>query len=357
MAHPGWLPNKLVKLEIPQRAVAVTRVIGVQDKRLVLLAPTQNAKTLWPHPNTPATVIIESGGQEFRSPGIIRERKLKPLPLLYLELERDIPFAACAEERQKKILAIASGKGGTGKTFIAVNLAWELATLGHKVVLVDLDLGTANVTTALGIQTQSDLAQVIDGSKPICEVEYRLAANLSIIPGIAKNSEYAALSPWQFQRLIDSLSLLEEKWEYILLDTSAGLSPNTTSFLYCADYIVLVINDAPPAIIDGYGLIKAVHSQFWPPKIGLIVNRAFHASEAEECAQRFITTAKEFLSVPVSYLGPVHEDTAVIASIRASRPTLALYPQAKASSDLKAVTGRILQAVTESEIKYRRVLP
>lgn len=356
MAHPGWITNKLVFLDLPGRGRLQSRVLGVSGHTLVLLAPADKKSTVWPNIDSPASLTVTSSGQEYTVTGRIAERRLKPLPLIFLELEQDIPFALAAASRAEKLIAIASGKGGTGKTFCAINIAWELALRGHKVLLADLDLGTANIATALGIAPQSDLSRVVDGQKELRDVIYDLSPSLGILPGVAKNKDYAALSPWQFNRILTGLGSLEEEWDYIILDTGAGLSPSTTTFLHCADYVVMVINDIPTAIIDGYGLLKAVSSQLWTPRIGLVVNRVQEEYEAIGCANRFAGAAREFLTLPVDNLGGIREDCSVLSSYKNCRPVLASFPSSIASVDLQRVTAALLNQLQTDQARYRRIL-
>lgn len=351
MPHPGWLPNKLIYLELPGRGRVQSRVLGLADKVLILLAPAVEGKTIWPNPGTALTVVLSGPTGEISVSGTIVDRKLKPFPLLYLAVDEDIPFIAAVAARPRKIIAIASGKGGTGKTFFCLNLGWQLATMNRQAILVDLDLGTANLAAVLGLHPNLDLSAVILRNKEFTEILYPISSGLTIIPGAARNKDFADLSTWQLQRLAAGLGSLEPLCDHLILDTSAGLSANTTTFLYCADYVVLVINDTPTSIIDAYGLIKAMASQFWVPPAGIIINRASNQSEAAEYAGRFIHTAKEFLGVTLDYLGAIPEDNSATQSLKATRPMLALYPWAPASESIKTISARLLEKLTSPQPK------
>ncbi len=357
MAHPGWLPNKLIGLELPNRGKLATKVFGLQHRTLVLLAPAENGKTVWPNVGSPVVVSIPGNHSQATITGTIIERRLKPLPLIFIRLEQDIPLIAAVEKRPNKVIAVASGKGGTGKTFLALNIAWELALRGFRTLMVDLDLGTANLAIALGLAPLHNLSDVIQGTLELDQVICSISQNLALIPGAAKSKEYASLSPWQFHRLVNGLAQSEENWDYLILDTGAGLSPNTTTFLYLADYILMVINPEPASLLDGYGLLKAIADQFWTPKTGLIVNRILDLGEANDCASRFSGAAQQFLELAVQYLGGIHEDRDILASLKMARPVLAAYPNSKASSDLKSVADKLIVALNDTKTYYRRLRP
>ena len=357
MVHPGWLPNKLIGLELPNRGKLSTKVFGLQHRTLVLLAPAENGKTVWPNVGSPAIVSMPTTHSQTAITGTIIERKLKPLPLIFVRLDQDIPLIAAVQKRPNKVIAVASGKGGTGKTFLALNIAWGLALQGFRTLVVDLDLGTANLSVALGLAPRHNLSDVIEGTLELDQVICTISHNLALIPGAAKSKEYASLSPWQFHRLVTGLAQLEEKWDYLILDTGAGLSPNTTTFLYLVDYILMVINPEPASLLDGYGLLKAIADQFWTPKTGLVVNRILDPEEADECATRFSGAARQFLDLTVQYLGGIHEDRDILDSLKVARPVLAAYPSSTASSDLKNVTDKLMVALNDTQISYRRLRP
>jgi len=354
LPHPGWLPNKLIYLDLPGRGRIQSRILGLDNKALILLAPAVEGKTIWPNPGSALTAILSGPDGDISVSGTIVNRKLKPFPLLYLALDQDIPFIAAVATRPKKIIAIASGKGGTGKTFFSLNLGWQLATMNRQAILVDLDLGTANLAASLGLHPSLDLSSVIMGDKEYTEILYPISSGLTIIPGAARSKDFADLSTWQLQRLAAGLGNLESLCDHLILDTGAGLSANTTTFLYCADYVVLVINDTPTSVIDAYGLIKAMAGQFWVPPAGIVINRATDQSEAADYANRFIQTAKEFIGVSLDYLGAIPEDTSAVKSLKATRPAIALYPWSPASESIKEISASLLERLESPNPKQLR---
>jgi flagellar biosynthesis protein FlhG len=146
---------------------------------------------------------------------------------------------------------------------------------------------------------------------------------------------------------VAGLAEIEEGYDQVVVDTGAGVSRNVTGLLYVADFIVLVVNDTPTSIVDAYALIKQVSSQFWIPEVGLLVNRVVEPGD-ETTVRRFLQTARDFLSVPVVFLGYVREDYAVMRSLKAQEPVLAYAPESPAARDLEtlAVTLRERLAFT-----------
>ncbi|HAG07586.1 MAG TPA: hypothetical protein DCL13_05365, partial [Peptococcaceae bacterium] len=162
VAHPGWVANKTLSIHIPGRGTFASRILGLQEGLLVILAPAAGTQLAWLTPGTEIEFTLprqKTAGQEDTPPlrGKIVERRLKPVPLLLVRPTHDIPFAQAISLRPNKIVTVASGKGGTGKTFVSVNLAFALGQLSLRVGLLDADLGTANVATVLGLRPTADL--------------------------------------------------------------------------------------------------------------------------------------------------------------------------------------------------------
>ncbi|MGQ9498576.1 MAG: P-loop NTPase [Desulfotomaculales bacterium] len=340
MAHPGWLANKTLSIYIPGRGAFASRILGLQKGLLVIMAPAAGTQLAWLTPGTEIEFTLP--GQENTLPlrGKIVERRLKPVPVLFVSPTDDIPFAQAISLRPNKIITVASGKGGTGKTFVSVNLAFALGQLNLRVGILDADLGTANVATVLGLRPTADLSVVLTGEKRLAEVGIKAWNGLVIYPGIA-GGYVPDISPWQFARLLAGIGEIEECLDHLFIDSGAGLSPRTTNFLLAADFVILVTNDTPTSILDAYGLLKSLAVKFWVPEVGLVMNRVTDTARAQETALRFIETARRYLNVKVLALGLVREDGAEHESSRCGRPLLVSAPDSPAARDLQAAASRL----------------
>lgn len=362
MAHPGWLANKMLRVHIPGRGTFESRILGLHRGALVITAPASGTQLAWLPPETEVELTLPSGGDtaslgdSHPLRGRIVERRLKPIPLLFVCPAQDIPLAQALSLRPNKIVTVASGKGGTGKTFVTVNLALALGQRNLRVGVLDADLGTANVATVLGFRPATNLSAVLTGEKRLAEIGIQVGEGVVVFPGIA-GGHLQDISPWQFGRLLAGIGEVEESVDHLLIDTGAGLSPRTTNFLLTADFVVLVTNPAPTAVLDAYGLLKSLAVKFWAPEVGLILNRVTDTVRAQETASRFIDTAMRYLNVRVCMLGLVREDAAEQESLQAGRALLNHAPHSPAAQDLQVIAGRLRNRLVTTAPPHRLRTP
>lgn len=238
-------------------------------------------------------------------------------------------------------LAIAGGKGGVGKTNVAVNLALCLAARGRRVTLVDLDLGMANADVLLGIQTPYNLAHVLSGLRALDEVCVRLPGNLRFVSGTSGIGRLANLSEFERQRLVQQLRQLETGSDYLVLDCGAGVSRNVLTFVLAAGAAVLVTTPEPSAITDTYATIKVLVRERFAGPLHVLVNRARDRVEAEQTYRRICGVATKFLRYPLADCGYVLHDEQVEAAVRQRCPFVLRFPNSAASACLMAVASRI----------------
>lgn len=227
--------------------------------------------------------------------------------------------------RFARALAITSGKGGVGKSTLAVNLAICLTRMGRRVVLVDADLGTANADVLCNLNPSATLAQVVAGRASLEQVALAAPGGFRLIPGASGLAQVAALSPQERQRLIAQFHHLEREADILLIDTGAGVGPNVLGFLAAVDDWLVVTSPDPTAITDAYALIKsglrqvARHGQR-RPQVRLLVNMVRDQSEARSVYTRIAGVTKRFLDLPLRYAGYVPFDAEIQKSIRERRP-------------------------------------
>ena len=228
--------------------------------------------------------------------------------------------AVAVGARTAQTLAITSGKGGVGKSTVSVNLAVELARMGRKVVLLDADLGTANIDVLCNVMPTATLAHVVSGRKEIEDVIVTAPGGFGLIAGASGLAQMAALNEYERTRLIDQFRRLEQSCDVLLIDTGAGVSPNVLSFLLAAQQILVVATPDPTAITDAYAVIKTTHRLQNDIDVRLLVNMAGDHEEARQVYQRIANVCKKFLDLNVTYAGYVPFDQGVRASVRARRP-------------------------------------
>lgn len=341
--HAIWVQSRVSK----KQPVYQSRILLTDTDTLVIAQPYRQGRIVVY--NAGATLILRASDPE-QGPAAevavkVLERRLKPVPSLVVTRPPELDDLLADPRPGARVVAVSSGKGGVGKTTVVVNLALALAQAGHRVALIDADLGTANVDVMLKIDPLFNLSHVISGDKDLQEIMVEGPYGLHVVPGGSGLQELANLNEWQFGRLLTSLAELEKSHDLLLIDTGAGLSKNVTNFFLAADEVVVVTNPEPPATLDAYGLLKVASEQGRKHGIHLVVNRAESPSEAGMVAQKFIETAQKFLDLRVNYLGHVPTDPTVLQAIKKQQPLLVHFPQSVATSSVR----RIAQALVPQE--------
>jgi len=243
------------------------------------------------------------------------------------------------QENVTRVITVTSGKGGVGKSNFSVNLALALATLKQRVIILDADLGLANIDVILGISPPYNLAHVIAGEKTIPEIICEGPHGLKIIPGGSGMHELANLKDWQLENFLTKLSHLEGMADYLLIDTGAGLSKAVLSFALAADEVIVVTTTEPTAITDAYGLIKTIRQQRYHGKVKVVVNRVSSASDAGVVFNKLKIAISRFLKYQIEYLGAIREDPKVSQAVKEQQPFLLSYPLTPATQDIFAMAA------------------
>ncbi|QQO08241.1 MinD/ParA family protein [Breznakiella homolactica] len=244
--------------------------------------------------------------------------------------------------RQTRIITVTSGKGGVGKTNISVNMALAYARLGKKVVVMDADLGLANVNVMLNMIPKFNLYHVIRNQKTMQEIIQQTEYGIRIVAGASGFSKIANLTEEERQNFIEELNTLSDA-DIIIIDTSAGVSSNVLDFIAAADDAVIVTTPEPTAITDAYGIIKIIATEIDSLNMGLklVVNRVKTVMEAKKVADRMTTIAGQFLNLKVDYLGFIYDDPAVSQAVLRQRPFMVVDPKCKASQCIQHIVGRM----------------
>lgn len=242
-----------------------------------------------------------------------------------------------------RIITIASGKGGVGKTSLTVNLAIALSQAGKKVMILDADLGMANVDIMLGLNPRYTLYDVLQGNRTLREVIIEAANGVKIVPGCSGIFEAANIQRYQREALIYELEYYAREMDYILIDTGAGISQVVLGFIASADDVVIVVTPEPTSITDGYGIIK-IMSQFKLQKQAqLVVNMANNLQEANETAHKIEMVAAKYLQINIIRLGVIYSDNSVKKSIKEMTPFIIKYPRSQVARDVTQIADNILE--------------
>ncbi|WP_258359707.1 MinD/ParA family protein [Moorella sulfitireducens (nom. illeg.)] len=241
-------------------------------------------------------------------------------------------------EGRSRVVAIASGKGGVGKTNIAVNLGLILARQGRRTLLFDADLGLANVDILMGLVPRYSLKEVAGGQCTIEEVVVHGPHDLLLVPGASGFQELAELAPGDRERLLQGLATLAGQVDIILVDSGAGISRAVFTFAAAAGEALVVATPEPTSITDAYGLIKGL--QRLGVKMHLLINRAASNLEGQEAAGRLQGACRRFLHLELPLLGIIPEDPRVGQAVRRQQPFSELYPRCPATLALEEAAAR-----------------
>ncbi len=248
---------------------------------------------------------------------------------------------AVSPERQKdaRIIAISSGKGGVGKTNIAVNLAIALQDMGNRVTLIDADLGLSNVDVVLGMVPRYNMFHLINGEKTIEDILLIGPKGLKVISGGSGTLDLINLSDESIKKLIELLMKLNKSSDYIIVDTGAGINHSVLSFIEATDELIVVVTPDPTSITDAYAVIKHAHKD--DKSLKIIVNMVESAKESGEVFDKLSAAAEKFLGVKLIHLGFILNDKRVRQSVRAQVPFYVSYPKASASQSIAMIAHEI----------------
>ncbi len=244
--------------------------------------------------------------------------------------------------KNTRIIAITSGKGGVGKTNIAINLGIAYARLGKKVIVMDADLGLANVNVCLGIIPKYNLFQLIKKQKRMKDIIIDTNYGIQIVAGASGFSKIANLTDEERVGFIEEISTLSYA-DIIIIDTGAGVSKNVISFIKAADEAIVITTPEPTSITDAYGIIKIIATEIDNPnlELKLIVNRIHSFSEGRRVAERVISITGQFLNVKLENLGMIYDDQIVSQGVIRQIPFITLDENSKAAIGIKHIVSRL----------------
>jgi len=246
-----------------------------------------------------------------------------------------------------KILGIASGKGGVGKTTISTNLAVALAEAGKNVMLFDGDLGLANAQLSLGIQTDFNFSHVISGEKTLNEIIVRGPAGIYVVPGASGVGKMADLSEAELRGVVQSFSTFDAPLDFLIVDVAAGIAPSVTTFLKACHQTLVVVRDEPSSIADAYGIIKVLATEHDYTHLGLIPNGVPDQRAGQLLFQRLNAVCMKFLDLDLEYTYSIESDETVLEAARKYVPVMSYSPGSSAARDFRKLAKEVTLLPTD----------
>lgn len=244
----------------------------------------------------------------------------------------------------KNMIAVASGKGGVGKTFLSITLAHAFAKKGEKVLLIDGDLGLPNIDIQLGINSSKDIKNVLDGDMPINQaVTHNESLSCDILSGRSSNEVLTGLSDGKLQLLKDDIYILAQHYDRVILDLGTGIDKSMTLLAGCTGTILIVCNEEPTSLADAYTLIKILSAQKKAHLIKIIVNMASTKKEGERTFQTLFKACQSFLNIELTLGGILHQDTHIKEAIKQQAPLLNVFPDSVIVNDIEALLTHITE--------------
>ncbi|MEX0740384.1 MAG: MinD/ParA family protein [Pseudohongiella sp.] len=224
------------------------------------------------------------------------------------------------------VIAVTSGKGGVGKSSISVNLGIALSRMGHKVCLLDADTGLANINILLGLTPRLSLEHVLFGNKSIADVMLDGPHGLKVIPGANGIVECIKLQPRQHMQLTRQLATVEGEYDYLLVDTAAGIGDDTMDFVRAAQQTIIVVTTEPTSLTDAFSMIKLLRRRGKKSHFHVVVNMCHSTKQAREVFQRFAGAVEKYIGVKLNYLGFILQDESLRAAVTMQSP-VTLFPE------------------------------
>lgn len=248
--------------------------------------------------------------------------------------------------KEARIIAVTSGKGGVGKTNFTINIALALRALGKRVTIIDADLGLANVDVLLGVLSKYSFLDVLNGTVEAKDLVIDGPDGIHIVSGGSGLTDLVNMDDLGLERLIYALSYFNSISDYILIDTGAGISKSVLSFVSAASEIIVILNPDPTSITDAYALIKNI-PDVEEKRVKLVINRVESAAEGKEAYTKIANTVEKFLDIRVDNLGFIFEDYNLGKAVKQQVPVIKAYPRALSSKAIESI-ARELDGTPES---------
>lgn len=256
------------------------------------------------------------------------------------------PSAVPGRKHAQKLFAVASGKGGVGKTWFSITLANALAQQGKKVLLFDGDLGLANIDVQLGLMAKRDLNDVIEGNLALSQVvEHYAAGGFDVIAGRSGQGTLSAIALPRLQEMLEHIRGILSQYDAVIIDLGAGIDRTVRFMAAAADTTFVVTTDEPTALTDAYAFIKLSHQAGHGDNLQIVVNMTGSEKEGQGTYNTILKACKNFLKISPPLMGVIRMDKRVREAIRAQVPFLTRSPTSETAQDVEKIAHRVASEI------------
>jgi flagellar biosynthesis protein FlhG len=248
-----------------------------------------------------------------------------------------------------KVITVTSGKGGVGKSSIALNMAISLSRKGRRVLIIDTDFGFSNIDVMLGISTKYDMLDVIKRNMDIRDIIEQGLEGVQFISGGSGVYELTQLGGDELMGIVENLKNLENVADVIIFDTGAGVSDNILRLVYASHETLLVTTPEPTAVVDAYALIKIISERGKSAGVSLIINKVSNPVEADTVMDCLVRIAEKNVDVRIDRLGCIARDPNMQKAIRMQVPILVSFPNCTASVNIDSIASRLIKIPAQTE--------
>ncbi|GIX37351.1 MAG: cobyrinic acid a,c-diamide synthase [Silanimonas sp.] len=241
-----------------------------------------------------------------------------------------------------RVLAVASGKGGVGKTNVSVNLATALAALGERVMLLDADFGLANVDVLLGLTPKLTLADVVAGRAALAEILLPGPRGIQIVPSASGKRHMAEMSPAEHAGIVQAVSAYEGPLDTLVVDTAAGINDAVLTFCQAAQEVLVVVCDEPASITDAYALVKVLCRERGLRRVHVVANLVRSPVEGRALYDKLARVVEKFLpEASLAYLGAIPQDEHLRRAVQRQKPVVEAFPTSPSAAAFRELATRV----------------
>lgn len=240
-----------------------------------------------------------------------------------------------------QVLAVTGGKGGVGKTNVSINLSIALAAMGRRVMLLDADLGLANIDVLLGLHPQYDLSHVIRGERSLDEILVEGPEGIQVVPASSGIRQMASLSPAEHAGLIGAFSDVADDLEVLVIDTAAGISDSVINFSRAANEVLLVVCDEPASMTDAYAIVKLLNREYNITRFRVLANMVQSPQEGRDLYNKLVRVTDRYLDVMLNFLGAIPFDDSLKKAVKSQRSVMTAFPRSRIAQAFRSIAKKV----------------
>ena len=247
-----------------------------------------------------------------------------------------------AKQKPVQVIAVASGKGGVGKTNVSVNLSMAMLEAGKDVLLLDADLGLANVDLLLGLHSEYNLSHVISGERTIEEIIVDGPQGLKIVPASSGTQMMSELTPAQHAGVIRAFSEINTPVDVLVVDTAAGISDSVVSFTKASNEVIVVVCNEPTSLTDAYALMKVLNEDHGVHRFNILANMIRSPKEGLNLFAKLSRVTDQYLDVTLDYLGAIPNDDYLVKAVKRQQAVTQAFPQSPSALAFRKVAKKVV---------------